>query len=73
LGDEAILALTRLRAWRPDKLAELLRFNPSKLTEHHLKERVEQELLGRSHPENPAHPAQAYRASVRSQQGTSES
>lgn len=59
---DAILALTRMRAWRPAELAEVLHFNISKLTERHLKEMVEQGLLERVHPENPAHPLQAYRA-----------
>jgi ATP-dependent DNA helicase RecG len=47
----------------------VLDFNPGKLVERHLKEMVEEGLLERTHPENPAHPAQAYRA-VRSARDT---
>ncbi|NOK23514.1 Fic family protein, partial [Corallococcus carmarthensis] len=59
---EAIMALTSLRPWHPAELAEALRFSPDKLTERHLKAMVEEGLLERTHPDNPAHPAQAYRA-----------
>ncbi|NOK15327.1 hypothetical protein HNS30_40640, partial [Corallococcus exercitus] len=59
---EAILALTSLRPWHPAELARVLHFSPDKLTERHLKAMVEEGLLERTHPDNPAHPAQAYRA-----------
>jgi ATP-dependent DNA helicase RecG len=59
---QAILKLTSLRPWRPIELADALDFNPGKLVERHLKEMVEEGLLERTHPENLAHPAQAYRA-----------
>lgn len=59
---EAILALTSLRPWHPAELARVLRFSPDKLTERHLKAMVEEGLLERTHPDNPKHPAQAYRA-----------
>ncbi|NOK38460.1 transcriptional regulator [Corallococcus exercitus] len=59
---EAILTLTSLRPWHPAELARVLRFSPDKLTERHLKEMLEEGLLERTHPDNPKHPAQAYRA-----------
>jgi ATP-dependent DNA helicase RecG len=54
--------LTRLRPWRPVELADVLDFNPGKLVERHLAEMLAEGLLERTHPENPTHPAQAYRA-----------
>ncbi|WP_208752739.1 Fic family protein [Corallococcus carmarthensis] len=56
------MALTSLRPWHPAELAEALHYSPDKLTERHLKAMVEEGLLERTHPDNPAHPAQAYRA-----------
>jgi ATP-dependent DNA helicase RecG len=58
----AILELVALRPWRPVELADVLSFSPGKLVERHLKEMVAGGLLERTHPENLAHPAQAYRA-----------
>lgn len=43
-------------------MADVLDFSPGKLVERHLKEMVAEGLLERTHPENLAHPAQAYRA-----------
>ncbi|WP_223640733.1 ATP-binding protein [Corallococcus sp. EGB] len=63
---EAIVALTSLRPWHPAELAQVLRYSPDKLTERHLKAMVEEGLLERTHPDNPRHPAQAYRAVRRS-------
>ncbi|NPC76316.1 transcriptional regulator, partial [Corallococcus sp. AB004] len=62
---EAIMALTSLRPWHPTELAKALHFSPDKLTERHLKAMVEEGLLERTHPDNPAHPAQAYRTTRR--------
>jgi len=45
-------------------LADVLDFNPGKLVERHLKEMVAEGLLERMYPDNPAHPAQAYRATT---------
>ncbi len=59
----AILSLAALRPWRPLELAELLGFaDVSKLVHRHLSPMVTEGLLERTHPENLAHPAQAYRA-----------
>ncbi|GAB4539761.1 MAG: hypothetical protein Tsb0020_53330 [Haliangiales bacterium] len=59
----AILSLAALRPWRPLELAELLGFaDVSKLVHRHLSPMVPKGLLERTHPENLAHPAQAYRA-----------
>jgi ATP-dependent DNA helicase RecG len=62
---QAILELASLRPWRPVELAGVLDFNPGKLVERHLKEMVAEGLLERTHPENLAHPAQAYRAKAK--------
>ncbi len=62
---QAILELTQLRPWRPIELADVLDFSPGKLVERHLKDMVADDLLERTHPENPAHPAQAYRAKTK--------
>ena len=59
---QAILELTALRPWRPVELADVLDFDVGNLVERHLKEMVAQCLLERTHPENPSHPAQAYRS-----------
>ncbi|QAT81687.1 ATP-dependent DNA helicase [Corallococcus coralloides] len=59
------MALTSLRPWHPTELAKKLSYSPDKLTERHLKAMVDEGLLERTHPDNPAHPAQAYRATRR--------
>ena len=58
---QAILDLASLRPWRPVELADALDFDVAKLVERHLKDMVAEGLLERTHPENPSHPAQAYR------------
>ena len=58
----AIVELARLRAWRPFELAGILNISPNKLVERHLTEMVSDGSLERTHPDNPSHPRQAYRA-----------
>lgn len=66
---EIILALGRLRWWTPAELARVLaRKKPAHLTEKHLTPLVQEGLLERRYPDNPAHPQQAYRTT-----GTGES
>ena len=60
---EVLLRLTELRPFKPTELAMLIGFSGgSKLTERHLAPMVVEGLLQRTHPENPTHPEQAYRA-----------
>jgi ATP-dependent DNA helicase RecG len=57
--------ILRLCAWRPLRAAELaaiLQVRPDKLTERHLAAMLAVGALVRTHPDNPTHPDQAYRA-----------
>ncbi|WP_437640202.1 ATP-binding protein [Sorangium sp. So ce854] len=59
-------AIEQLCAWRtlrPAELGALLGMRPDNLTKRHLSAMVNQGRLLRTHPENPNHPEQAYRAS----------
>ncbi|KYF74142.1 hypothetical protein BE17_23170 [Sorangium cellulosum] len=59
-------AIEQLCAWRtlrPAELGALLGMRPDNLTKRHLSAMVNQGWLLRTHPENPNHPEQAYRAS----------
>jgi len=54
-----------LCAWRPltaDELGQFLNVNAHNLSKRHLTPMVAAQRLMRTHPENPNHPAQAYRA-----------
>jgi ATP-dependent DNA helicase RecG len=60
---EVLVRLTELRPFKPNELATLIKFSDvGKLTERHLAPMVAEGLLVRTHPENPTHPEQAYRA-----------
>lgn len=58
-----IFRLCTLHPWRPIELTRLLGFADAKdLTKRHLAPMVDSGQLERTHPEEPAHPRQAYRA-----------
>jgi ATP-dependent DNA helicase RecG len=58
-----LMRLMELRAWKPADLARTVGFaGASKLVERYLAPMVNEGLLERSHPDNPTHPDQAYRA-----------
>ena len=60
---KVILDLCTLGWWTPRELAEALgRKSPAHLSEHYLWPLVKRGMLERRHPDNPAHPQQAYRA-----------
>lgn len=58
----AIEQLCSWRPLRPSELAGLLGLRPENLVWRHLGPMAEEGRLERTHPENPSHPAQAYRA-----------
>lgn len=64
---KAIAALAQLREWRPLDLAEVLSIDPANLVERHLSPMVKEGVLERTYPDNPNHPAQAYRAAMPAQ------
>jgi ATP-dependent DNA helicase RecG len=59
---EAIEALCRWRPLSAEKLGQILRVSAHNLSKRHLSPTVAAGRLVRTHPENPNHPAQAYRA-----------
>ena len=61
---DAVLRLCEVRAWKPAELSRLLGLKSvGKLVERHLGPMAAAGLLRRTHPDNPAHPEQAYYAS----------
>ncbi|BAH37221.1 MAG TPA: transcriptional regulator [Gemmatimonas aurantiaca] len=56
-----IKELLTLRAWQIDELSTVLRRNPAYIREQYLQPMVQDGVIQMTHPNEPNHPAQAYR------------